>query len=869
MDSKNYILNSNNDRTGLASSLAVYNAGARQVQVPQSSAMGNAPSEVAKQLHWTSAGPIVLNSKISIQNQFKFPEIVHQPSAIVTIDNTNHLLPSLSVVNVLSKTDLTNLPKRVDLSAFNLKGVSDFLASHALFSPKIQQKGIVEVKPENVSEASSSNYRFASRRSSSTSDWSNLFGLNVLAKVDNAAFSCGTICEVTPVVAQLPEAISVQLLSQLMGKKVVRFSVGTKEIQIVQDTIPSTNEIKNGTCLLFNPPDSNLFYPATVLESNYDYFTVKSIANEIFSVRVSKLRLYKTPWQKDSKWLGNSNIERKLVSGVPSPVKLINEDSVFTADAEIEELEISKFGQESVPILSRSVPSTPGGRSESSLCAQFQPNSADQSRNQSTSYSASQFDQPKGTIQINSHGIRKKFNGKQWRRLCCVEGCNKESQRQGLCSRHNTEKRNRQSSLSAVSSLNDANNRHATSATVTPLSNESFASSAHSSRSDEKNEIAQVLASLREGTAKITPLPPKMRPINCRLFDTRGGRMRNLSGGPMYQTKSPSALMSPFTVYNRFPQMSMSASSTPALPGSPGSGFVYHSPGSYGSAPMRHLSGENPQSVIASPSSHASITPHFHRVTFHPSGTNGSLHNGSRELCDSGIDITTRTPSPNHNDDSCCSPKKRCTGSPPLIVSPKQSSRQRNVGVVHTPTPLTVQHRMHNQKPVSIPVLFTLQRPELSSGPTFSNLNSDSNADSNNLTDTNLKLQPLELSYFGASSINENSTIPVKIYNPARSENNQSFTDNEGFKEESESNAEEDVEVCQKEKDNVENHNLLDQVVIKTRDNVFKLKNEAQLPMSEESEDDEPNLEEPEKYTVPTSSRTSMVQNKAGMTVPI
>lgn len=33
-------------------------------------------------------------------------------------------------------------------------------------------------------------------------------------------------------------------------------------------------------------------------------------------------------------------------------------------------------------------------------------------------------------------GIRKKFNGKQWRRLCSREGCSKESQRRGYCSRH-------------------------------------------------------------------------------------------------------------------------------------------------------------------------------------------------------------------------------------------------------------------------------------------------------------------------------------------------------------------------------------------------------------------------------------------------
>lgn len=42
----------------------------------------------------------------------------------------------------------------------------------------------------------------------------------------------------------------------------------------------------------------------------------------------------------------------------------------------------------------------------------------------------------KGDVVSTPTGIRKKFNGKQWRRLCSREGCTKESQRRGYCSRH-------------------------------------------------------------------------------------------------------------------------------------------------------------------------------------------------------------------------------------------------------------------------------------------------------------------------------------------------------------------------------------------------------------------------------------------------
>ncbi len=47
----------------------------------------------------------------------------------------------------------------------------------------------------------------------------------------------------------------------------------------------------------------------------------------------------------------------------------------------------------------------------------------------------------KGDVMTSSQSqIRKKFNGKQWRRLCSKDGCLKESQRRGLCSRHLSQK---------------------------------------------------------------------------------------------------------------------------------------------------------------------------------------------------------------------------------------------------------------------------------------------------------------------------------------------------------------------------------------------------------------------------------------------
>lgn len=53
-----------------------------------------------------------------------------------------------------------------------------------------------------------------------------------------------------------------------------------------------------------------------------------------------------------------------------------------------------------------------------------------------TPLSLAQQKYKKGDVVCTPNGIRKKFNGKQWRRLCSREGCMKESQRRGYCSRH-------------------------------------------------------------------------------------------------------------------------------------------------------------------------------------------------------------------------------------------------------------------------------------------------------------------------------------------------------------------------------------------------------------------------------------------------
>lgn len=58
------------------------------------------------------------------------------------------------------------------------------------------------------------------------------------------------------------------------------------------------------------------------------------------------------------------------------------------------------------------------------------------SENFSGSHNTTPHKYNKGDVVSTPSGVRKKFNGKQWRRLCSKDGCSKESQRRGYCSRH-------------------------------------------------------------------------------------------------------------------------------------------------------------------------------------------------------------------------------------------------------------------------------------------------------------------------------------------------------------------------------------------------------------------------------------------------
>ena len=134
----------------------------------------------------------------------------------------------------------------------------------------------------------------------------------------------------------------------------------------------------------------------------------------------------------------------------------------------------------------------------------------------------------KGEVVAAATGIRKKFNGKQWRRLCSREGCQKESQRGGLCSRHLSQK-GRDSALSVTPDSTGPKTpdvRTDSGATVARRSDETEVANQllvlqHGGRSAEltspchKSNTAQLLAqSLTSSTFQFAATSPTFAPIS-------------------------------------------------------------------------------------------------------------------------------------------------------------------------------------------------------------------------------------------------------------------------------------------------------------------------------------------------------------------
>ncbi|XP_035796432.1 protein capicua homolog isoform X2 [Anopheles albimanus] len=169
----------------------------------------------------------------------------------------------------------------------------------------------------------------------------------------------------------------------------------------------------------------------------------------------------------------------------------------------------------------------------------------------------------KGDVVSTPTGIRKKFNGKQWRRLCSNETCSKESQRRGYCSRHLSQKGNAlRSSTSSVT--NHFNSRSSSKTQLDEETSRDSETSPHyrvAGRFDhDETDAANVLVS---------------------LSSSRSATPSNSFSSPTGHGSSPHATQSPVTIGNRqnvFMPIGSPAPSADTPHGSGGSKYKTNTP---------------------------------------------------------------------------------------------------------------------------------------------------------------------------------------------------------------------------------------------------------------------------------------------------
>ena len=218
-----------------------------------------------------------------------------------------------------------------------------------------------------------------------------------------------------------------------------------KSVDIVSDHSPSAITLTPGiaVCVRVNQND-NVFYPGRVVEKKtgpVSYIValdVKPPELAEASVRVLRpsLRLLQPPWFED--------LEEEEVRSITARAQ--EETAAHAADTEMKRDESNSFESSEGTGTPCSGSTTPG-----SQAAKQPPKKREAARSQSAqSAESSRSSTPrspvtaqkykKGDVVSMPNGIRKKFNGKQWRRLCSNPGCTKESQRRGYCSRHLSQK---------------------------------------------------------------------------------------------------------------------------------------------------------------------------------------------------------------------------------------------------------------------------------------------------------------------------------------------------------------------------------------------------------------------------------------------
>ncbi len=240
--------------------------------------------------------------------------------------------------------------------------------------------------------------------------------------------------------------------------------VESRTVDVISDHVPLAVLIQLGlqVCVR-NSVSASHFSVGKVVDKKQQPLSYAVLLDSAETVWVSRpnIRLLQPPWYED--------LEAQEVASITSLASTATTGShssqdpppssapiySCTDDAEIKKAAILEMSMQ------RSESMTPGTRAELSCSSESKDSSLKDSpmfisgqlmkkrelgRSRSSQSLDSRSSTPrspittqkykKGDVVSTPNGIRKKFNGKQWRRLCSKDGCTKESQRRGFCSRH-------------------------------------------------------------------------------------------------------------------------------------------------------------------------------------------------------------------------------------------------------------------------------------------------------------------------------------------------------------------------------------------------------------------------------------------------
>ena len=218
---------------------------------------------------------------------------------------------------------------------------------------------------------------------------------------------------------------------------------------IISDHSPLAVMVQVGAkvCVRVNQDDT-LFCDGKVIEKKtqpvayHVMLANKAAGAKDSDVWVSRanLRLLQPPWYEDLEDCGQLEI-------ATPPETLKREKSTGDDESSEDEMKHEDVSFESEGTSTpRSGSTTPASRKKPKEGMKQPPKKREAARSRSAQSTESRSSTPrspitaqkykKGDVVSTPNGIRKKFNGKQWRRLCSKEGCTKESQRRGYCSRH-------------------------------------------------------------------------------------------------------------------------------------------------------------------------------------------------------------------------------------------------------------------------------------------------------------------------------------------------------------------------------------------------------------------------------------------------